>query len=118
VPALSEQPTRRLLDENLAARIVGAVSDLHPGSVHVSDIGLFRASDLTIWDRARQEGFVIVSKDEDFQRLSIFEGPPPKVIWIRLGNCSTEDIIRLLRERHDVIGDFLAHPEACFLALA
>jgi predicted nuclease of predicted toxin-antitoxin system len=61
---------------------------------------------------------VIVSKDEDFRRMTVLYGAPPKVMWIRLGNCSTDDIIRLLRERRSEIQDFVAHEEAAFLALA
>jgi predicted nuclease of predicted toxin-antitoxin system len=102
----------------LAARITAALPDLYPGSLHVRDAGLLGASDRVIWDHARRNGLVIVSKDEDSHRLSIFEGHPPKVIWIRLGNCSTEDIIRLLRDRRDVIEEFLNHQDAGFLALA
>jgi predicted nuclease of predicted toxin-antitoxin system len=63
-------------------------------------------------------GFVIVTKDEDFQWLSILYDAPPKVIWIQLGNCSTADIIRLLAQRRDEIGRFVADEEAAFLALA
>jgi predicted nuclease of predicted toxin-antitoxin system len=61
---------------------------------------------------------VIVSKDEDFHHMTVLYGAPPKVMWIRLGNCSTDDIIRLLRERRSEIQDFVAHEEAAFLALA
>jgi predicted nuclease of predicted toxin-antitoxin system len=118
VSQLAEPPKRLLFDENLAARIAGALADVYPGSVHVGDAGLLSAPDRAIWQHARENGLVIVSKDEDFQRLSIFHGPPPKVIWIRLGNCSTEDVIRLLRDRRSAIEDFLAHEEAAFLALA
>lgn len=91
---------------------------MYPASAHVGDLGLLGAPDRTIWQRAKDGGFVLVSKDEDFHRLSIFHGPPPKVIWIRLGNCSTEDIIQLLRERRGEIEDFVTHQEAAFLALA
>ena len=59
-----------------------------------------------------------MTKDEDFHRLSVLLGPPPKVIWVRLGNCSTDDVIRLLRVRREEIEGFVAHEEAAFLALA
>jgi predicted nuclease of predicted toxin-antitoxin system len=84
----------------------------------VGDRGLLGGSDGLIWQRALDHGFVIVTKDEDFQRLSILYDAPPKVIWIRLGNCSTADIIRLLAQRRDEIGRFVADEEAAFLALA
>jgi len=61
---------------------------------------------------------VIVSKDEDFHRFSVLYGPPPKVVWIRLGNCSTDDVARLLRHRRHEIEEFMAHEDAAFLALA
>jgi predicted nuclease of predicted toxin-antitoxin system len=40
------------------------------------------------------------------------------VIWVRLGNCSTEQIVALLRHRHHEIAAFLADEDAAFLALA
>jgi predicted nuclease of predicted toxin-antitoxin system len=107
-----------LLDENLAPRLVTGLADLYPACAHVGDLGLAGASDRAIWQHARGHGFVIVSKDEDFQRFSILYGTPPKVVWIRLGNCSTADIIRVLRERRIKIGRFVADDEAAFLALA
>ena len=61
---------------------------------------------------------MIVSKDEDFHRFSVLQGPPPKVVWIRLGNCSTDDVAVLLRQRRGEIEAFLAHEDAAFLALA
>jgi predicted nuclease of predicted toxin-antitoxin system len=118
VSPLAEQPTRLLFDENLAARIAGAIADLYPAPCHVSDAGLLGASDHRIWQHARENGYVIVTKDEDFHRLSILYGPPPKVVWIRLGNCSTEEVIGLLRQRRGDIEAFLEHEEAGFLALA
>ena len=59
-----------------------------------------------------------MTKDENFHRLSVLLGPPPKVIWVRLGNCSTADAARLLQVRREAIEGFMAHEEAAFLALA
>ncbi|HJU16139.1 MAG TPA: DUF5615 family PIN-like protein [Stellaceae bacterium] len=115
---MSEPSPRLLFDENLAARLVAALAEPYPGSAHVGDLGLAPASDRAIWEYAREHGMVIVSKDEDFHRMTVLYGGPPKVIWIRLGNCSTDEIIRLLKERQSQILDFAAHEEAAFLALA
>lgn len=49
--------------------------------------------------------------------MSVLLGPPPKVIWIRVGNCSTADVARLLRFRADELRAFAAQSEATFLAL-
>lgn len=94
------------------------LADVYPGSIHVCDVGLLGASDLVLWQHARENDLVLVSKDEDFHRFSVLFGPPPKVIWVRLRNCATEDIIRLLRVRRGEIETFLRDREAGFLALA
>jgi predicted nuclease of predicted toxin-antitoxin system len=99
------------------SRLVAELADLYPDCIHVGDRDLAGGSDRAIWQHARDHGLVIVSKDEDFHRLSVLYGAPPKVIWIRLGNCSTAEIIRLLSERRSEIDGFLADEEAAFLAL-
>src|SRR5215475_5173344 len=96
-----EPPPRLLFDEKVAARLVGALAVIYPASAHVSDVGLLGASDLAIWQYARDNGFVLVSKDDDFNRLSVWLGPPPKVIGVGLGNCSTQDVIHLLQQNHN-----------------
>jgi predicted nuclease of predicted toxin-antitoxin system len=90
---------------------------LYPGSAHVSSVRLAATRDRAIWAYAAANGFVLVTKDEDFHRLSVLLGAPPKVVWIGLGNCSTADVGRLLRTRHGEIVLFVEHPEATFLAL-
>lgn len=108
---------RLLLDENLAESLVAALSDLYPGSAHVASIGLAATSDRVIWAYAAANGYILVTKDEDFQRLSLLHAAPPKFICIGLGNCSTSDVEQLLRRRHHDVIQFLEHSEATFLAL-
>ncbi len=107
-----------LFDENVSPRLVAALSDVFPGSVHVRGIGLARATDDAIWVYARDRGLTIVSKDSDFHQVSFLRGPPPKVIWIRRGNCSTADIEALLRSNRTEILAFGTDEEAAFLALS
>ena len=75
------------------------------------------ASDLAIWQHARDNKYIVVSKDQDYHRLSVLYGPLPKVIWLRLGNCTTDEIVRLLRAMHNEIDAFRQDEEAGFLAL-
>jgi predicted nuclease of predicted toxin-antitoxin system len=77
-----------LFDQNLSYRLVPALESLYPGSVHIRDVGLATADDETVWNYAKQHGLVIVSKDMDVYHRSILFGHPPKVVWIRLGNCT------------------------------
>jgi predicted nuclease of predicted toxin-antitoxin system len=93
---LAKRQIRLLFDENLSPRLVLALADFYPGSAHVDIAGLLETADQTIWKYAGEHDLVIVSKDEDFVRLSVLLGPPPKVILIRLGNCTTEDVARRL----------------------
>ncbi len=87
-----------LFDQNLPPGLVDALSDLYPGSIHVQKLGLDRASDARLWAFAREHGFAIVTKDADFSDWSAWQGFPPKVVWLRLGNCSTVEIESALRK--------------------
>ncbi len=92
-----------LFDENLSPRLIDRLANIYPGSVHVSTVGLGNALDKAVWEYARQHDFMIVSKDADFSEMGLVSGFPPKIIWIRRGNCSTRDIDVLLRESYDAI---------------
>ena len=83
---------RLLFDENLSPKLVDLLEDDFPDSAHVYDLGLGGASDSQIWDQARADGFVIVSKDDDFRQRSFVEGAPPKVVWLQVGNAGTRPI--------------------------
>ena len=105
-----------LLDENLSPRLVDLLSDLYPGSDHVHYLNLGGANDSEVWDYAKLHGFAIVSKDSDFAERSVLESDPPKIIWVRLGNCSTEEVEKLLRSAHEMIRGFLEEDEeTCLL---
>lgn len=71
-----------------------------------------------VWQYAAAEGYVIVSKDSDFHQLSFVRGHPPKVVWVRRGNCSTDEVESLLREREADLLAFAQDPDASFLALS
>jgi predicted nuclease of predicted toxin-antitoxin system len=105
-----------LLDENLSPRLIESLADLYPGSQHVDRAGLGGAEDNDVWNYASIHGFAIVSKDSDFAERSVLERDPPKIVWIRIGNCSTGDVERLLRSRHEAIRRFVEEDsETCLL---
>ena len=107
-----------LLDQNLSPRLCEDLKDLLPHAVHVRDVGLESADDLVVWTYARQHGLTIVTKDADFNNLAFLLGAPPKVVWIKLGNCSTSDIEALLRTRQTDWLEFEKDADAALLALA
>lgn len=92
-----------LLDQNLSPRLIKRLGNLYPDSTHVSLVGLDHALDRDVWQYARQNDLIIVSKDADFHELALVWGTPPKVIWIRRGNCSTKTIESLLRDNYEAI---------------
>jgi predicted nuclease of predicted toxin-antitoxin system len=107
-----------LFDENLSPRLCDALAGLFPGAVHVRRIGLQAAGDSEVWSYALAHGFAVVTKDADFRQRSFLYGQPPKVIWVRLGNCSTRAIEALLRQHSEEIRAFLADEQMAFLALS
>lgn len=92
-----------LLDENLSPRLLRRIQGLFPGSAHVRDVGLEAALDSAVWSYAAGHEFVILSKDSDFHQMSALFGHPPKVIWIRRGNCSTNEVAHILESYLEAI---------------
>lgn len=107
-----------LFDENLSAKLPSLLADIFPNSTHVRDIGLKSSDDPLVWDYAKANDFVIVSKDTDMHDLSLVYGNPPKVIWVRLGNCSTSDVENLLRREFELIKYFFDDEFTSLLALS
>ncbi len=86
-----------LFDQNLSPKLVHRLAEVYPGSSHVQFEGLDCADDDQIWEHARLHGFAIVTKDVDFNNLSVVRGNPPKVIWLLSGNCTTAQVESVLR---------------------
>jgi predicted nuclease of predicted toxin-antitoxin system len=106
-----------LFDENLSDRIVSEVLDLYPESTHIKSYGLMQTSDTLIWSFAKQHGYAIVSKDADFHQRSLVFGHPPKLVFLRIGNCSKNRITQLLRTHYIQISEFNADPNTSILVL-
>ena len=106
-----------LFDRNLSPRLVNRLADIYPASQHIFLIGLERVNDLTVWEYARQHEFILVTKDSDFNELSVLRKFPPKVIWIRRGNCSNRQIEEILRGDLEDIQIFGQEPNFGVLTL-
>ena len=87
-----------LFDANLSPRLVSLVGDLFPESEHVYQLHEESAEDKQIWNYALQHGFTIVTKDADFDEMRTISQVGPGIIWIRRGNCSTNEIADILRK--------------------
>jgi len=106
-----------LLDENLSESVLPALADLYPDSLHVRLLGAGGTSYESVWRLAKERGCILVTRDEDFLRLSIVRGAPPKVVWLALGNCSNQEVIHLMRAHRQAIEEFAVHEQATILTL-
>ena len=74
------------------------------------DINLDESEDIEIWNFAKENNFTIVTKDADFNEINLIEGFPPKVIWLRVGNCKIMVLEKLIRSNYVVVTDFYNNP--------
>jgi predicted nuclease of predicted toxin-antitoxin system len=92
-----------LFDANLSPRLVGLLADLFPESRHVFDFHEESAEDLEIWETALAQNYTIVTKDSDFEELSTYKKGTVPVVWVRRGNCPTDEIANVLRSNVSAI---------------
>ena len=107
-----------LFDENLSPKLPRLLAAQFPGSLHLRDCGLKGATDEDIWEYAAANDFMIVSKDSDFYQRSLFYGSPPKFVWLRIGNCTRDDLVRLLIIHEQEILALEADPLESILVLS
>jgi predicted nuclease of predicted toxin-antitoxin system len=108
---------RLLFDQNLSRRLVEMLRDAFPDSIHVVDVELDVATDREIWEYAREHDLIVVSKDSDFRQLAFLHGPPPKVVWLRVGNPSTAQIATVLLDHLERIEAFVGDDEEAMLVI-
>ena len=99
-----------LFDENLSARLVELLAADFPGCTHIEFLGMRGAADIAVWDYARENGYTIVSKDNDFRQRAFLHGPPPKVVWLSVGNAGTNLVARLIRSGGERLRTFDLDP--------
>lgn len=106
-----------LFDHNISPKLVTRLAEQYPESSHVVLLALDKASDLQVWQFAHDNGYCLVTKDADFDELIAAKGFPPKVIWLKLGNCTTSQVVELLKSQYDFIIEFLEDERVGLLEL-
>lgn len=106
-----------LFDKNISFRVAKKIQDIFPGAKHISDLQIEGYFDIEIWNYARVHSHCIVTFDLDFIDISALKGFPPKIIWLRTGNTSTENLITKIRSEAEEINAFLANEETGFLEI-
>lgn len=106
-----------LFDHNISHKIVPRLADLFPDSTQTRLLNLSRTNDPQLWLIAKTHGFVFVTKDRDVAELAVLRGAPPKILWLRMGNCKTAVIEQVLRSNFHAIESFVADRERVVLEL-
>lgn len=100
-----------LFDQNISFRIVKKIEIVFPNAQQVRRLRLENSSDSDIWEYAQKNDFTIVTFDSDFLDIATFRGFPPKIIWIRTGNMTTNYIAQILFEKQEIIKNFIHDKE-------
>lgn len=101
---------RLIFDQNISFRIVPKLLNFLPEAVHVRTLNLEDVEDGSIWQYAKRHGDAIITFDQDFSELAMLRGTPPKIIWLRMGNSTNNEIAEFLKNNILLIRAFLDDP--------
>lgn len=97
-----------LFDQNISYRVVAKLKATFSECGQVRELKLENRSDREIWEFAKKEQYTIVTFDADFYDLVTLYGHPPKVVWLRIGNTKTDNLIANLQNHSDIIRAFIS----------
>ena len=106
-----------LFDQNISFRLVKRINDIFPEAEQVRNLGLENSTDQEIWNYAKEKDYTIITFDGDFYDFSLVWGHPPKIVWIRTGNKTTNEIESILRKHQQNIEIFIADKELACLEI-
>lgn len=88
-----------IVDAQLPPALARYLSSKGIDAIHVLDVDMMESPDSKIWDLALQDSLVIITKDEDFQMRASLNEVKPKIIWVRVGNCSKKSLINFFEKK-------------------
>jgi len=100
-----------LFDQNISFRVIKKISQLFPEAQQIRALGLENSTDIQIWEYAKKNDYSIVSYDADYFDIASLRGHPPKIIWLRIGNTTTNSLANLFIDKFDLIEDFISNQE-------
>jgi predicted nuclease of predicted toxin-antitoxin system len=96
-----------LFDQNISFRLIAKLKHLYPDAIQVRIAGLENSKDIEIWQYAKTNGYTIVTFDADYYEINLLRGQPPKIIWLRTGNTTTDNLVKLFEDNFDLISEFI-----------
>jgi predicted nuclease of predicted toxin-antitoxin system len=106
-----------LFDQNISFRVLHLLPDSFANCRHVRSVDLNDCNDAKIWQYAKQNGFTVVTFDADFFDISVLNGFPPKIVWLRTGNLTTSEIAECIILNYEHINSFINNPEQSCLEI-
>ena len=93
------------LNAQLSPKLAGWISEkFDVNCVAVRDLGLRDASDIDIFNEAKRQNAVVMTKDSDFIDLVLRYGSPPQIVLFTMGNTSNAELREILAKSfHDVL---------------
>jgi len=85
-----------LFDQNISPRILKILPKQFSNCQQVRFAGLEDASDINIFQFAKENDLAVVTFDSDFVDLNAMYGTPPKIVYLNTGNLNTKNITELL----------------------
>ena len=109
---------RLLLDANISWRIIKLIENDFQNSFHSKDIQTKQpAKDIEIWEFAKGNNLTILTHDDDFEKLLLLKGTPPKVIILKTFNKNTKQICELLISKKEIIKSFITNHDLMILEI-
>ena len=97
-----------LLDENISWRLIKKLTHVFTDVIHVSALKITQpATDNSIWEFAKKNDYVIMSKDDDFEKTVLLRKAPPKLIFLKTYNLNTNKLAFLILDNSLKIRDFI-----------
>lgn len=106
-----------LLDQNLSYKLIAELESTFPGTSHVYRVGLDQSPDTDVREYAAQQEFTLLTKNTDLVDLCVLRGAPPKILWLRIGNCNTALVRDVLRQNEPRILAFGENKSEVVLSL-
>jgi predicted nuclease of predicted toxin-antitoxin system len=108
VPETAAKPLRIWIDAQLPPVLATYLTEV-PGveATHTFALGMLGSSDRTIFEAARAECAVVMTKDADFVTLVERWGAPPQIVWITAGNVSNAALRALVSRAWPTAVDLL-----------
>jgi predicted nuclease of predicted toxin-antitoxin system len=97
-----------LVDNQLPVQLARYLCERGHDCAHVLDLRWHEATDLDLWNRCIRQQRILISKDQDFVFLANRPDDVGRLIWLRMGNCRNDNLIRVFEGIHGTLAECFA----------